>query len=149
MKTLLGREPGEIEWKEIEISDQTDIEAYIGDWAEEIQIRRDIKLHISNEISNVNERSLINLVISFSGAAYPIFGNVLLSGTGDKGEPIPLNQEQLKFIEASSHSLAMPSGLHLMHLYPEGFQSTQMEPLRTLGNLLSDEFLLNNHSLSS
>lgn len=140
MKTLLGREPGEIEWKEIEISDLADIDAYIGDWADEIEIRRDIKLHIRNEISNVNERSLINLVISFSGAAYPIFGNVLLSGTGDKGEPIPLNQEQLKFIEASSHSLAMPSGLHLMHLYPEGFKCTHLEPFGLLGTFLATSF---------
>jgi|SRR5690606_3003844 len=146
MKTLLGREPGEIEWKEIEISNQTDIDAYIGDWADEIEVSRDIKLHLRNEISNVKEKTLINLVISFNRAAYPIFGNVLLSGTGEHGEPIPLSQEQLKFIKASSHSLAMPSGLHLMHLFPDGFQSTQLEPLRILGSLLSNEIMSNKHS---
>lgn len=149
MTLFMARKPGEQGWKEISISNQQEIDAFIGEWADSIELGMGIHSHMSNAISGFDHVDRINLVVSYGGAAYPIYGNVLLAGTNEEGEPIPLKQDQLKFLEASSHSLAMPSGLKLMHLFPKGFHHSQMEPLRLLGTLLSERILVNEHSIYS
>ena len=149
MNKFMGRKPGEQGWKEIALPNQQAMYEFVGDRYDNFELDMGISLFMSESLSNIEEQQPINLVLSYYGSAFPVYGNVFLAGTDDKGEPIPLDREQLKLVETSSHQSTLPSGLKLLHLFPGGFQQVQVEPLRALGNMLTNGIWTNNQSFYS
>lgn len=146
MATFLAREPGDLDWSEVTFSSESEMNVYVKGRIDSISVGMGIDLWMNDGIVSENIEQSFNLCLSYEGAAYPIFGSVFLASRDEEGSLISLNQEQIKYLNAVSHSIELPSGLRLMHLFPDGFHQKQVEPLRALGHLLSEGVWTNNQT---
>lgn len=143
MSIFLAKVPGEQSWKEIDLNTHEEMDEFVGGRADVIPLSMGIDLYMNDGVLNETESQPFNLCLSHNSYVSPVFGNVFVASRDELGDIIPLNREQTKHLNATSHAMTLPSGLSVMHLCPSGFQLEQIEPLRLLGEVLRESVKTN------
>lgn len=149
MSIFLAKVPGEQCWREIDLTTHEELDEFVGGRSDVIPLSMGIELYMNDGVLTETESQPFNLCLSLNSYVSPVFGNVVVASRDELGDIIPLNREQIKHLNATSHAMTLPSGLSVMHLCPSGFQFEQIEPLRLLGELLRESANTNNQDSDS
>lgn len=144
MSRFLAKIPGEQTWREIELVTEEDMNEFVGGRIDVIPLSMGIDLYMNDGVITECENQPFNLCLSHNSYVSAVFGNVFVASRDGLGHIIPLNREQIKHLNTTSHTMTLPSGLSVMHLCPSGFQLEHVEPLRMLGEVLRESARKNN-----